>query len=341
MLTMSADRLRDVTRQVFEAAGTPPDLATNMADILVESNLAGHDSHGIIRIPVYVKSIKEGTLDPKARPEILRETPGSALVDGKYAFGHIAAAFGTEVAIRKAKESKAVVVSIVRCNHIGRLGEWGSRAAAKDVIAIVTVGGGGGPGIAAPFGGAARALGTNPISIGIPGGNVPDMLVDFATTSIAEGKVQVARAKGVQLPPGSIIDKDGNPSTNPQDLYDGGMLLPFGGHKGYALSMVVELLGAAFSPGDEYNKGGRGGAAVIIAIDATTFRPLATYEKSADESLRRVKAIPPALGFGEVLLPGEPEQRSKAERLRDGIPVAEATWSAIVETGKGLGISLE
>src|SRR5579859_1156410 len=262
MLTMSADRLRDVTRQVFEAAGTPPDLATNMADILVESNLAGHDSHGIIRIPVYVKSIKEGTLDPKARPEILRETPGSALVDGKYAFGHIAAAFGTEVAIRKAKESKAVVVSIVRCNHIGRLGEWGSRAAAKDVIAIVTVGGGGGPGIAAPFGGAARALGTNPISIGIPGGDQPDLLVDFATTSIAEGKVQVARAKGVPLPPGCIIDKNGNPSTNPADLYDGGMLLPFGGHKGYGLAMVVELLGSALAPGEKYNKGGHGGAAV-------------------------------------------------------------------------------
>jgi uncharacterized oxidoreductase len=340
MLTISADRLREVTSTVFEAAGTPSDLAADMANILVESNLVGHDSHGIIRIPVYVKSIKDGTLDPKARPEVISETPGSALVDGKYAFGHIAAAFGTEVAIRKAKESKAVVVSIVRCNHIGRLGEWGSRAAAKDVVAIVTVGGGGGPGIAAPFGGAARAFSTNPISIGIPGGQVPDMLVDFATTSIAEGKVQVARAKGAQLPPGCIIDKDGNPSTNPQDLYDGGMLLPFGGHKGYGLAMVVEMLGAAFSPGEEYNKGGRGGAAVIIAVDATTFRPLVAYEKNADEALSRVKAIPPAKGFREVLLPGDPEQRSKAERLRDGIPVAEATWEAIVETGKGLGVNL-
>jgi hydroxycarboxylate dehydrogenase B len=341
MLTMSAERLRDVSRRVFEAAGTPTDLATDMANILVESNLSGHDSHGIIRIPYYVKQIKDGTLDPKARPEVIGETPGSALVDGKYAFGHVAAAFGTEVAIRKAKESKAVVVSIVRCNHIGRLGEWGSRAAAKDVIAIVTVGGGGGPGIAAPFGGAARALSTNPISIGIPGGRVPDMLIDFATTSIAEGKVQVARAKGAQLPPGSIIDKAGNPSTNPNDLYDGGMLLPFGAHKGYCLAMVVELLGAAFSPGEEHNNGGRGGAAVIIAVDATTFRPLASYETSADEALTRVKAIPPAQGFTEVLLPGEPEQRSKAERLRDGIPVAEATWDAIVDTGKGLEISLD
>jgi uncharacterized oxidoreductase len=341
MLTMSPERLRDVTSLIFANAGTPEDLADEMAQILVESNLVGHDSHGVIRIPAYIKQIKEGTLIPDARPEIVHETSGSALVDGKYAFGHIAAAFGTDVAVRKAKESKAVVVSIVRCNHIGRLGEWGSRAAAEDVIAIVTVGGGGGPGIAAPFGGAARALGTNPISIGIPGGEQPDLLVDFATTSIAEGKVQVARAKGVPLPPGCIIDKSGNPSTNPADLYDGGMLLPFGGHKGYGLAMVVELLGSALSPGETYNKGGRGGAAVIIAVDATTFHPFATYAKGADETLGRIKAIPPARGFDEVLLPGEPEQRSKADRLAHGIPIAEATWEAIVAAGKSVGVGVE
>jgi LDH2 family malate/lactate/ureidoglycolate dehydrogenase len=340
MLTMTPERLRDVTSRIFEGAGTPSDLAADMAQILVESNLVGHDSHGVIRIPAYVKQIKEGTLVPDARPEVVSETPGSALVDGKYAFGHIAAAFGTDVAVRKAKESKAVVVSIVRCNHIGRLGEWGSRAAAKDVIAIVTVGGFGGPGIAAPYGGAGRAFSTNPISVGVPGGDMPDMLVDFATTSIAEGKVQVARAKGVPLPPGCIIDKNGNPSTNPADLYDGGMLLPFGGHKGYGLAMVVEMLGAALAPGREHNGAGRAGAAVIIAVDATTFHPLSEYAKGADETLNRVKAVPPAKGFDQVLLPGEPEQRSKADRLANGIPIAEATWDAIVEAGRAVGVSV-
>ncbi len=340
MLTFSAERLRNVTRQIFEAAGTPPDLAAEMASILVESNLVGHDSHGVIRIPAYVTQIKEGTLVPEARPEVIRETPGSALVDGKYGFGHLAAAFGTDVAVRKAKEAQAAVVSIVRCNHIGRLGEWGSRAAAQDVIAIVTVGGFDGPGIAAPYGGAAPALGTNPISIGMPGGEMPDLLVDFATTAIAEGKVQVARAKGVPLPPGCIIDREGNPSTNPEDLYKGGMLLPFGGHKGYGLAMVVELLGAALAPGERYNSHGRGGAAVIVAVDASTFRPLSDYERSADATLRRIKAVPPARGFSEVLLPGEPEQRSKTERLRDGIPIAEATWTAIVEAGRSVGANV-
>jgi LDH2 family malate/lactate/ureidoglycolate dehydrogenase len=340
MLTLTADRLRDVTARIFAAAGAPQDIADDMAAILTESNLVGHDSHGVIRIPAYVRQIKEGSLVPDARPEIIDETPGSALVDGKYGFGHIAAAFGTETAIRKAKEAKAVVVSIVRCNHIGRLGEWGSRAAARDVVAIVTVGGGGGFGSAAPFGGAARVLGTNPISVGIPGGDMPDMLVDFATTVVAEGKIQVARAKGTPLPPGCILDKDGNPSTNPEDFYNGGMLLPFGGHKGYGLAMVVDLFGSALTPGAEYNRNGRGGGAVIIAVDAATFHPLAAYEHSADDALRRVKEVPPAKGFSEVLLPGEPEQRSKAERLRDGIPVAEATWEAIVNAGKSVGVDV-
>ncbi len=341
MLTMSAQRLQDVTQRVFVAAGTPPDLATQMAEILVESNLVGHDSHGIIRIPAYIEQIRKGTLIPDARPEVVEETPGSALVDGRYAFGHIAAAFGTEVAIRKAKESKAAVVSIVRCNHIGRLGEWTSRAAAKDVVAIVVVGGFGGPGIAAPYGGAGRALSTNPISIGMPGGEMPDLLVDFATTAIAEGKVQVARAKGAPLPPGCLLDKDGNPSTNPEDLYAGGMLLPFGGHKGYGLAMVVELLGGALAPGERYNAEGRRGGAVIIAVDAATFHPLADYERAADYHLRRIKQVPPARGFSEVLLPGEPERRSKEERLRDGIPVPEATWNAIVAAARSVGLNLD
>lgn len=341
MLTLTAQRLHTATQRIFEAAGTPTDLATQMADILVESNLVGHDSHGVLRIPAYVEQIRKGGLVPDARPEIIAETPGSALVDGKYGFGHIAAAFATDVAVRKAKESKAVVVSVVRCNHIGRLGEWASRAAAKDVIAFVVVGGFGGPGAAAPFGGAARALSTNPISVGIPGGETPDMLVDFATTAVAEGKIQVARAKKAELPPGCILDKDGNPSTNPEDFYNGGMLLPFGGHKGYGLAMVVEMLGAALAPSAEYSQGGRNGGAVIIGVDATTFHPLAAYENSADQTLQRIKAIPPARGFSEVLLPGEPEQRSKADRIQNGIPVAEATWEAIIKTGQSLSISID
>lgn len=340
MLMLDPAQLRDAAERIFEVAGAPSDVAAQMAEFLVESNLVGHDSHGVIRIPAYLQAISDGLIVPDARPAVIEESATSALVDGKDGFGHIAAAFATDVAARKARESKVAVVSVVRCNHIGRLGEWGIRAARQGVVAIVTVGGSGGPGIAAPFGGAAPALGTNPISVGMPAGEEEDLLMDFATTAMAEGKIQVARAKGTLLPPGVLLDREGHPSTNPEDLYRGGMLLPFGGHKGYGLALVVELLGAAFTPGQRHNRGAHSGGAVIIAVDAATFRPLAEFEAAATETLRRVKAIPPAPGFAEVLVPGEPERRTRAERSLTGIPIPEVTWHEIVGAARGLGVAL-
>ena len=346
MANRSAAELRQVTEKIFTGAGAPADLATEMAEALVGANLAGHDSHGVIRIPAYLRLIAEGRLDPKARPEVVKETATTALVDGKWTFGHVAAKYGTDVAIKKAKEAGSAVVSIVRCNHIGRLGQWASQAAAEDVIALVTVGGGGGGAnavrnSAAPFGGAEGAFSTNPISIGMPGGETPDMLVDFATTVVAEGKLQVARAKREPVPPGSILDKDGKPTTNAEDFYDGGVLLPFGGHKGYALAMFVEMLCGAFTPGDEINGDGRRGGAVIWAVDAFAFRSKESYEKNADFVMQRVKNIRPAQGFNEVLIPGEPESRSASARLKDGIPVADTTWQQIVDGGKSVGVDVE
>ncbi len=347
MANRSAQQLRELTQNIFTAAGAPADLAGEMAEALVGANLAGHDSHGVIRIPAYLNQIKEGSLDPTARPTVLRETATTALVDGCWGFGHVAAKFATDVAIRKAKQSHTAAVSIVRCNHIGRVGQWASQAAAQDVIAMVVVGGWGGStsrygaGIAAPFGGAQRALSTNPISIGIPGGETPDMLVDFATTVVAEGKLQVARAKGAPVPEGAILDKDGRPTTDANQFYEGGMLLPFGGHKGYGLAMVVEMLGGALTPGDELNGGGQRGGGVIWALDAFAFRSPESYRENADFVLDRIKGIKPAEGFDEVLLPGEPELRSAEARLKEGIPIADATWTALVEGGKSVGVDVE
>lgn len=346
MANRSVAELRQVTEAIFTAAGAPADLATEMADALVGANLAGHDSHGVIRIPAYLKMIAEGQLLPAARPEVIKETATTALVDGKWTFGHVAAKYGTSVAIKKAKESGSAVVSVVRANHIGRLGQWAAQASAEGVIAMVVVGGSGGSsrmgqGAAAPFGGAERAFSTNPIAIGMPGGETPDMLIDFATTVVAEGKLQVARAKDVPVPPGSILDKDGNPTLDANDFYNGGMLLPFGGHKGYALAMFVEMLGGAFSPGDEINGNGQRGAAVIWAVDAFAFRSKESYEQNADFVLQRVKKVKPAPGFKEVMIPGEPEANSSAERTSDGVPVADTTWAQIVDGGKSVGVDVE
>ncbi len=339
MLTISAERLRAITVKIFMATGAPEDSAGLMGDALVNSNLAGHDSHGVLRIPAYVASIQKGAMFPAARPAIIAETATTALVDGRWTFGHLAAHYATDVAVKKAKENRISLVSIVRCHHIGRLGEWAEQAAREDVIAIVTVGGGG-SGRTAPYGGAAGAIGTNPISFGVPAGEMPMMVVDIATSAIAEGKIQVARAKNADLPPGTILDKHGQPSVKPSEFYDGGVLLPFGGHKGYSIGMVVELLCGALAPGNLYSDKGAHGAAIIVGIDTKTFRPDGSYGSVADHLLRNVKATPPAPGFSEVLLPGEPELRAREQRLREGIPVPEATWDAIVEAGRRVGLDV-
>ncbi|CAN5723675.1 Ldh family oxidoreductase [soil metagenome] len=347
MPSFNASYLRETARRVFEAVGSQSDVASRVSDALVDANLAGHDSHGVIRIPQYVQHVRAGQVIADARPEIIDESPTTALVNGNWAFGQVSAAFATRLAMEKARQNRLAAVGIVRCTHIGRLGEYPTMAADEGLIAFVTAGGFGGPGGAAPFGGSEVALGTNPLSIGFPGKETPSMLVDFATTSVAAGKISVARAKGEQLPPGSIIDREGRPSTDPEDFYNGGMLLPFGGHKGYSLGLVVEMLGRVLTGADEYAQEGRGGpvygrsGTFIIALDPGMFRPNDDYRAEVDRSLDRIKRVKPAPGFNEVLVPGEPELRARAQREREGIPIAEATWSAIRATASELGVDVD
>ncbi|MCL4498962.1 MAG: Ldh family oxidoreductase [Chloroflexi bacterium] len=348
MIVQSAGRLTEVSQKIFEAVGCPPDIAHRVTAALVDANLVGHDSHGVIRIPTYVTAVREGHVIPNARPTVIRETAVTALVDGQWAFGQLSAHFATEQAIAKAKSGGISMVGIVRCNHIGRLGEYATMATDAGIAAIVTASGFGGRGVsAAPFGGAKPVLGTNPIAVGLPAGVEPDVLVDFATTAVAAGKIQVARAKKAPLPPGSIVDKEGRPTTDPEDYYKGGMLLPFGGHKGYSLSVVVEFLGRVLTGADAYAEGERGGpvyghsGSMIIALDPGVFVRPEQYSETADETLRRLKSVPPAPGSQGVMIPGEPENRSRAERLETGIPLAEETWEAIITSGKELGVSID
>lgn len=337
--------LIDCAAAVFGAVGAPPAVAIRVAEALVDANLAGHDSHGVIRIPQYVDAIRDGEVVPGATPTISRDTAVSALVDGGWGFGQVTALRATDLAIEKAKRTGIAAVGAVRCNHIGRVGEYPERAARAGVIAFVVAGGfGGRGGRAAPFGGREGILGTNPMAFGIPSASEAPMLVDFATTAVAAGKIQVARAKGASLPPGSILDKDGNPSTNAEDFYQGGVMLPFGGHKGYALSMVVEMMGRVLTGADDYAEGGRGGAVygrsgtLVVAIDPGLFRDRDTFATGVSETIGRVKAVPPAPGFTEVLVPGEPEERARAERTASGVYVEDATAAAIRATASALGL---
>lgn len=340
-----ATRLADLARAMFIAAGAPAESAERMAAALVDANLAGHDSHGVIRIPQYVEAIRSGEIVAAARPQIVQETEASAIVDGHWGFGQVTTAFATHVAVAKAKRAMLAAVGVIRLHHTGRLGEYPTMAAANGVVLLLFGGGLGGFPLAAPFGGRQAALGANPIAAGFPlGSGRSPLIVDFATTTVAEGKIRVARDAGQQLPPGAILNRDGLPTTNPNDFYNGGMLLPFGGHKGYGLALVAEMLTAALVAPSRWSEEGRGGPVFgrsglfMLAIDPAIFGTRAEYERIAEETVAHLKSIPPAPGFDEVLIPGEPEARSRMQRLRDGIPLAAATWQAIVAAATDLGV---
>jgi LDH2 family malate/lactate/ureidoglycolate dehydrogenase len=340
MLTIKAERLRAVASAIFRRLGTPDDVADETVEILIASNLAGHDSHGVQLIPNYARLVEGGRVVPAARPEIVEESATTALVAGRWGWGQYTAAWGTEVALRKARASKIALVALVECNHVGRLGEYAERAARAGMGLIATLGSAEQRGSTAPFGGRRGVLGTNPWSMALPAGRREHVLLDFATTVIAGNKVAVARAKGEALPPGAILDREGRPSTDPEDLRDGGVMLPFGGHKGYALSVFAELMGNVVAPSFRYRGPGRWGGTLLIAFEPAMFAPRAEYESAVDGVLDRLKAVEPAPGFDEVLVPGEPESRSRARRSAEGVPVPEATWEALVETGQKLALDV-
>jgi LDH2 family malate/lactate/ureidoglycolate dehydrogenase len=339
MLYVPAESLRGMTEQIFQAAGSTAAIAVSVADALILANLLGHDSHGVMRIPSYVSSIKAGRVAAAIEPSIVQDKGATVLIDGRNGFGQLAGRLATDQAVAKAKQFGAAAVGVVNCNHVGRLGEYPERAARQGVVLFVTCGSIGNAGsVVAPFGGSKGILGTNPISVGMPAGQRPPMIVDFATTVVAGGKVEVARAKGTELPPGAILDKHGRPSVNPHDVRDGGVMLTFGGHKGFGLAMVASVLSQGVT-GEMTSGGGASRMGFFVwAVDSGAFTPVADYAQRIDWMIDQVKAVPPAAGVSEVLVPGEPEQRTRVERSANGVPVPEKTWQEIGETAAALGV---
>ncbi|MGQ0551017.1 MAG: Ldh family oxidoreductase [Armatimonadota bacterium] len=334
-----ARHLQDITRRIFMAVGTPEHIAAVVAEILVNANLTGHDSHGVLRIPWYLETIEKGETIPDAEPVVLRETPSTLMVDGRSAFGHYVARWAMRRAIEKAEEAGICCVSLTRLNHIGRLGEYAEQAARAGHIGIVTWGSAEpGEDTTVPYGGARGALGTNPIAAGVPAGERPPFVLDFATSAIAVGKIHVARSLSLDLPEACLIDKHGRPSVRPEDFYDGGFVLPAGGHKGYALSMLICLLGGLSGQFDPRRTLMEGGFMQVISVAA--FLSPADYGRSVGAVLDGIKAIPPAEGFNEILTPGEPEQRARLQRLAEGIDVPETIWQQIERGAQKIGVSL-
>jgi LDH2 family malate/lactate/ureidoglycolate dehydrogenase len=354
MIVKTAAELQALVENILMAAGADAANARIVANHLVLANLSGVDSHGVWHVPSYVAGIRGGVIVPTARPEVLNETPTSALIKGNWTFGHVAAEFGMEQAIQKAAQAGIAVVAVVQDNHCGRLGHFVEMAIAQQMIAFVALGSET-PGTAAPYRGRERRLHTNPLAMGFPAGDEPAMMFDFATTATAGVKVINAYRRGEQLPPDTIIDKEGRPTTDPADFINGGALLPFGGHKGYALMVAADILGRLVSgapafadaPGSHTVTGADGRTTTrsspglnVIVLKADLFQAYEQYAHRADELEQRIRAVPPAPGFTEVLVPGDPEARARVIRQREGIPIAEDVWQSLATVAESLGISV-
>jgi LDH2 family malate/lactate/ureidoglycolate dehydrogenase len=345
MIIRTAEALRQLTCRILSAAGADRSNAEEVARHLVLANLRGVDTHGIWHIPGYVQAIRAGQLAPEQKPAILEESPNTALISGHWTFGQVAARFAMETAIRKASREKVALVGLVQAHHVGRLGHYAEMAAAERMISMVWVGGlsENKPRVM-PFGGSRPLLHTNPIALGIPAGEEPPMVADFATSAISGVKVDNAFSRGESLPPGCIVDKEGRPTTHPADFFDGGGHTPFGQHKGWAIMLAAEFLSRILLGSDSFADPQvsddvlRHQGDTFLVIRADLFQPYSTFARRADEMQQRVRAVPPAPGFEQVRVPGDPEVETQARREREGVPIVEDVWQRVVETAESLGI---
>ena len=334
MPTISHEKLQGLIERLLEAAGADSKEACIVAKHCVSANLSGHDSHGVIQIPVYIDRIKRGHIVPGAPFKVVKETPTSLVVDGNWGFGSVVSERTMKIVIDKARRNGLAAATVARQSHVGRLTDYPLMAAAEGLIGLMTADSGRSPKNVAPFGGRLNRLGTNPICIAMPSDLEAPLYIDFATSAVAAGKISVAAARNQPIPQGWILDKNGKPTTDPNELANGGVQLPLGGsegHKGYGLSVMVEILasilpglGFGHEPSGRHNDG-----CFIAAFDVSVFRPLEEFKQEVAQFAQYLKGTPPAEGFSEVFYPGEPEYRQSQQRIRDGISVEEATWQKL------------
>ncbi|HUK41129.1 MAG TPA: Ldh family oxidoreductase [Candidatus Acidoferrales bacterium] len=337
--------LLDLSELLLVTGGISPEDARLVAKLLVRAELRGYPGHGVTRVAQYLNFIKRGTINLSEKPKILREGKTTAVIDGNHYIGQVAAHEGMQLAINKAQEHGAGIVTIRRAGHSGRLADYMEMAAEAGMIGVglVSVG----SGTTTLYGGMERIAGTNPMAFGIPVRNGQHIVMDFATASMSMGEIQKRVAKKEKLPDGVMLDGHGNP-TNDFKAFRGpprGVFLPFGGHKGSAVALVTEILGGILSGNgpskDWWNKGGHGVNGVFLqALAVDEFQPLNQFLDKIDEFIAFVKSTKPAPGFREILLPGEHARANEARQLQDGVEIDDETWMELKELAIELHVSL-
>ena len=323
---ISREELLSLSTEILIKWNTPAAFAQSIAESLVQAQEAGHASHGVIRLIEYTNSITNKVIIPDAQPKIKTDHKASVVIDAHWGWGQIACKYAVEVATKKAKEFGVCAVSIANCNHIGRVGEYSELFAQENLISMTWCNAD--PAVAA-FGGKDRLFGTNPFAAGIPSNGDP-VVIDFATAASAEGKIRVAKANGVSLPPGMVIDKDGVESNDPNAFYDGGAILPFGGHKGYCLSLMIELLGGALSGNHPSMNAAytKGSGTVMVIIDPDKFFGTTQFKDEISEALSAIRGTTPIKPQNPVLVPGDIENQYR-QKNRPKIEISTSILNSI------------
>lgn len=345
MILISADKLRQAVATIFARAGSDQAEAETVARCLVGANLAGHDSHGVVRVPQYLELLRSGAVQPGRHAKVVIDTVSLVVVDGHCGFGQVIGGEAMALGIEKAKRVGVGVVALRNASHIGRIGEWAEQCAEAGLASVHFCNVIGAGAIVAPFGGTDARISTNPFACGMPRADGRHVILDFATSKYAEGKVRVALNKGVQLPPDVLIDGSGQPSLEPKDLYADprGALLPMGDHKGYGLAMFCDLLAGLLTGGgcnvpDSPMNGKVINNMLSIVLDPAPCGDRPGAMREMEHFIQWVCQSPPARPGQPVKLPGDPEREHRAERGKNGVPLDDTTWRDIVAAGTGLGI---
>ncbi|MEZ5589672.1 MAG: malate/lactate/ureidoglycolate dehydrogenase [Gammaproteobacteria bacterium] len=342
--------LRKLSQAIVEHTGSDPAEAEIVSDHLVRANLSGHDSHGVGMLPQYVKNFRAGLLKPNT-PVLQVKDDGAIMVfDGQAGYGQRVAKDAMDAAIARCHETGVVLMTLRNAHHIGRIGTYGEYSIAAGLVSVHFVNVVDHEPAVVPFGGSAARFITNPVCIAMPGtDNSQPILLDMATSRIAAGKVRVAMNKGVDLPDGMLITPQGQPTNNPGSLFTNpkqSALLPFGEHKGSGMALFCELLGGALSGGGTIQPGNprRGGITnnmFTLVVDPARLVDQVWLNAEIDALMTYVKSSTPADPAVPVMVAGDPERKSMAERQAEGIPVDPATWEELLVAGETLGLSRE
>ena len=337
-----ADRLGDFAAAVYRSAGMPDADAKLAADSIVQADLWGHQSHGVMRLSWYTARLKAGVCNPVAQPTFVTDAGSMAVIDGHDAMGQVLMAHAAKEAIRRAKLHGIGAVGLRNSNHFGTAMYFTLMAPPEGCVAFLSTNAS--PAMA-PWGGRKKTVGNNPWSWAAPAGRHAPMVLDIANTGVARGKVYLARQKGLPIPEGWAITADGEPTTDPVQAING-IILPMAQHKGYAISVIMDMLsgvltGSAFGIGvhGPYQKEHRSGAGhFMIALNIAALQPLPEFNARMEQMIADLKSVPLARGFDEVFYPGEMEARNNIENRLHGLLLPDDTLADLQKLARETGL---